>query len=664
MKKEVIMKKLAVVSLVLFFSCAEETVHIKIEEGCNPITTSDCFLPFPSSFFLKEDKTTVTGFRVNYTPSVLPVSKEGIEMDVNPLNEADGFSPVSQILVYFEEGVDPSTIPSMKEISKSLEPDSGIQVIEWETGERVPIFAEVDLNAVGPGGKINGRQGLIIRPQVRLKPKTRYIVLITDKVKSRTGGEIKPPIPFKALRDGKKTDNPQIESMRSKYEEIFSFLSSLGIERKRILLAWDFVTASDEFILSKLLKMREKALSLSEDIEYEWISEVDYPDANSSPHLYKQLKGKFKCPWFLEKKDDLDFLKTNEFGEPVTTGFRDVEFVVHIPLSIINPIPSTHPVMIFGHGLFGSAEGEMMTMYQRELIDKDLQMVQIGTNWIGASVEDSVTMASKILFNINLIKTMTDRMLQAHINFTILTKLVKFQLKNDTKIRNFINPEEIYYYGISNGGVQGGTFMGINPYVIKGVLNVPGAAWTQMMQRNIMWPFLNIMLTTNYSEDPLEILKLLSLIQFYFDFVDPISFAPYVVKNPLPDTPEKKVLIQEAIGDAQVPNFATEMLARTMGIPGLKPLVYPVFGIEEVEGPIDGSALTQWNPMNMKNIQIEDKILPECGPYPPEGNIALAHDNCAHEAIRRLPALRRQLKEFLKPDGKIVQTCDGVCDPE
>ncbi len=657
------MKRTAIMLCVLFFSCSEK-VHIEIEEGCNPITTSDCFLPFPSSFFLKEDKSTETGFRVNYSPSVLPVSKEGIEMDVIPLNEADGFSPASQILVYFEEGVDPSTIPSMKEISKSIEPESGIQLIEWKTGERVPLFVEIDVNAIGANGKIIGRQGLIIRPQVRLKPKTRYIVVIMDSVKSRTGEEIKPPKPFKALRDGERTDNSVIESIRDKYEEIFQFLSELGIERKRILLTLDFITASDEYILSKLLKMRDKALSLSENIDYEWVSDVYYPDANSSPHLSRQLKGKFKCPWFLEKRDGIDFLKTNELGEPVTTGFSEVEFVVHIPLSITNTVPSTHPVMVFGHGLFGSAEGEMMTMYQRELIDDDLQMVQIGTNWLGASVEYRETMAGKVLFNINLIKTLTDRMLQAHINFTILTKLIKFQLKDDPEIGNLINPDEIYYYGISNGGVQGGTFMGINPYIIKGVLNVPGAVWTQMIQRNLMWPFLKLLLETNYSEDPLEILKLLSLIQTYFDFVDPISFAPYVVKNPLPGTPPKMVLIQEAIGDAQVPNFATEMLARTMGIPGLKPLVYSVFGVEEVEGPIDGSALTQWNPMDMKNIQIEEKILPECGPYPPEGNTALINDNCAHEAIRRLPALRKQLKEFFKSNGKIVQTCDGVCDPE
>lgn len=657
------MKKWVLMVGILFLSCAEETIYIKIEEGCNPITTSDCLLPFPSSFFLIEDKNTPTGYRVNYKPSLFPVSKDGIEIDVQPLNQADGFSPVSQILLFFEDGVDPSTIPSLREMSKSVEGDSSVQIIEWKTGERVPLFAEIDVNAIGGGGKITGRQGLIIRPQIRLKPKTRYIVVITDKVKSRTGSDIRVPLPFKALRDGKKTNNDVIESLRSKYEEIFHFLSTLGIERERLLLTWDFITASDEFILSKLLKMREEALELTEMVEYEWGTSVDFPDASSTPHLFRQLKGSFKCPWFLEKKDDLDFLKTDEFGQPLTTGVNEVEFVVHIPLSITSPVPATRPVMIFGHGLFGSAEGEMMTLYQRELIDKDLGMVQIGTNWIGASVEDRETMAEKVLFNINLIKTLTDRMLQAHVNFTILTKLVKFQLKDDPEIGDLINPEEIYYYGISNGGVQGGTFMGINPYVIKGVLNVPGGVWTQMIQRNIIWPFLNLFLTTNYSDDPLEILKLLSLIQTYFDFVDPISFAPYVVKSPLPNTPQKMVLIQEAIGDAQVPNLATEMLARTMGIPALKPLVYPIFGIEEIETPLE-SALTQWNPMGIKNQQVGDMFIEECGEYPPEGNTSLINDNCSHEAIRRLPALRRQLKEFFKPDGKILQTCDGICDPE
>lgn len=644
--------------LLFFLSCAEGKLHIEVREGCNPISTTDCLLPFPSSFFLVEDSRTETGYKVNYQPSVLPVAEDGTEINVGYLNEADGFSPVSQILAYFEEGIDPSTLPPKNELSASVQPDSGVQILEWKSGERVPLFAEVDVNA-----KAGGRQGLIIRPQIRLKPATRYVVVITAGVKSKGGEELKPPEPFRALRDRVKTDNSALESMREKYEEIFSFLAEHGIERKSLVLAWDFITASDKFILSRLLKMRDRALELVPYVQYEWSEDLLYP-AGPTGHIYRQLKGKFLCPWFLKKGEEgLDFLNVDEFGEPVTAGFVEVPFIVHIPSSITAPSSVSRPVMIFGHGLFGSAEGEMMTMYQRELIDQDLQMVQIGTNWIGASTEDREIMAGKVLLNINLIKTLTDRMLQAHVNFTVLTKLVKFQLRGDPKIGNLINPEEIYYYGISNGGVQGGTFMAINPYVIRGVLNVPGAVWTQMIQRNIMWPFLNLVLGMNYP-DPLDVLKLLSLIQFYFDFVDPVSFAPYVVKNPLQGTPQKKIIVQEAIGDAQVPNFATEMLARTMEIPVLKPPVYPVFGLEEVEGPIDGSALTQWNPMGMKNIQIEEKILEECGPYPPEENTALVQDNCAHEAIRRLSALRKQLKEFFKPDGKIVQTCEGICDPE
>jgi len=38
--------------------------------------------------------------------------------------------------------------------------------------------------------------------------------------------------------------------------------------------------------------------------------------------------------------------------------------------------------------------------------------------------------------------------------------------------------------------------------------------------------------------------------------------------------------------------------------------------------------------------------------------------NLVHDSVRKLDAAIAQIDAFLRPDGKVVHTCSGVCDPE
>jgi hypothetical protein len=209
------------------------------------------------------------------------------------------------------------------------------------------------------------------------------------------------------------------------------------------------------------------------------------------------------------------------------------------------------------------------------------------------------------------------------------------------------DPGKIYYLGISNGGVQGGTFLALTPDIRRGVLNVPGAAWSLMLERSFVFKsFIDIVKAEFPS--PLDRQIVIALVQVVFDPTDPINFALHAVNDPL-GTPAKTILIQESYGDALVPNLATETLARTMGLPGLAPLVSPVYGITEAASPLSGSGFTIFNTNPT--------------PMPGDTNVPMNSDNIAHEGCRRLIGAVEQMKEFFKPDGRVVQTCDGACDP-
>jgi len=78
--------------------------------------------------------------------------------------------------------------------------------------------------------------------------------------------------------------------------------------------------------------------------------------------------------------------------------------------------------------------------------------------------------------------------------------------------------------------------------------------------------------------------------QATFDLVDPVIY-PEQIRDvpPFAGNDPKELLLLEAIGDAQVPNITSEMMARSYGMEMAGPAVYEVFGVPKTE-PIDSLA--------------------------------------------------------------------------
>jgi hypothetical protein len=314
--------------------------------------------------------------------------------------------------------------------------------------------------------------------------------------------------------------------------------------------------------------------------------------------------------------------------------------------------------MIFGHGLFGSAQSEMNSTYEKQVIDQ-LCMVQVGTDWIGLSSADVPQIVGKVVADFEHFDLVTDRLQQAHVNIQVLARLALRKLKNDPNLvvngMPIIDGSQIYYYGISDGGIQGGTFMALTPDVARGVLDVGGGEWSLMMTRSADFKSLKGVLDITYPDQRNQEV-IFAISQQYWDFTDPINFAPYSIKAPLPDEngaplAPRRILLQESHNDAQVPNLATRLVARTLGLSLLTPSVEPVWGIEQKAGPLD-SAYSQWDALPM----------PPPGPYnvpPTEGLGWMGYS--AHEAIRRMPQLIDQLSKFFQPNGQVVDTCGMPC---
>ncbi len=621
----------------------------KFPHGCHPLssdTKNGCLLPFPSSYYLVKDDKTDTGYRIAF-PDKLPISQnESGNIPVKPelFNYRDGFSPITPILVLFDKRVDPKTLISSKNIEKSLDKSSPIQLIEFQTHRRLPLFAEVDANASD-----KEKQVLIIRPMLRLKPNTRYAVVILKKVKAIDGSDLSAPDAYTRLAAQQPPQTAAEAAFAPLLEETLDETKKAGLDPKDILLTWDFRTASDTHIFKRMLYMREKLFKTTgEDGPQYKINKILNFTEKERKSLVRIIRGTMEVPSFLSRDDSEGVLLFDEKGMPKLRGIGKFAFQINIPRCLLKK-KGPVPILVYGHGLFGN-KSNSESGGNRRILNPHC-MVEVATDWIGLSSRD-IGIVGQDVQNFNRLVHLTDRLQQAHLNFIALARMALKRLPKEEQLKlngkNLIDGKEIYYLGISNGGIQGGTLMALSPDILRGTLNVGGAAWALLMSRSANFQPLAVIMKVYYP-NPVDRQLLIALLQSYFDYIDPITYAPYLLKKPETfKVPPKKILIQEGLGDAQVPNLATRLWARTLGLDGIAPMIEKVLGVTEKKAPFDGSGYAQYGPYYP--------------PIPPDKNIPPKR-NRTHTAVQLYKTAIMQSYDFLKKDGKITQHCSGICDP-
>jgi hypothetical protein len=112
---------------------------------------------------------------------------------------------------------------------------------------------------------------------------------------------------------------------------------------------------------------------------------------------------------------------------------------------------------------------------------------------------------------------------------------------------------------------------------------------------------------------------------------------------------DKDVLLQVAIGDAQVSTLGAQMMARAYGASTVYPQTREVYGVQEQQGGFSGSALVEWS--------YPDGATEPVGNVPPDGDLD------THECPRREEAAQDQLRDFVET-GVVNQYCfDGSGEP-
>ncbi|HEU0034995.1 MAG TPA: hypothetical protein VFQ53_30425 [Kofleriaceae bacterium] len=607
-----------------------------IPDDCNPLGGQGCMLPWPSMVYAKADPSTQTGFSLDIPREAMPQNVDGVTIEPEWLNRWDGFSVLAPMLAAFPTGVSAEGLPTHKDPQASLEPGSPIVLIDMNTGERTPLFAEIDQNVA----EVNKRN-LIIRPLARLHTSSRYVIAIRNTVKAADGSDLPVPPAFAALRDGKDFGHPKFAALKPRYTEIFAALEAAGIQKSELVLAWDFVTASDEFLRRDLTTMRDAALSAigtgGANLSF---TATTKPNTATS---FKRYVGTFTSPNFLTNGEaDDSVIARDASGLPAMSGMRDAQFAAIIPACVqTQPLP--RPTIIFGHGLFGSAAGYLDDGFVAQLAE-DHCLVIIAGDFIGLT-ERQFSLAPLAINDLNRGPQITEKLAQAVVDFIALESLTRGPMATSPEFKfngtPVIDPQKTFYVGGSLGGIMGNTFMAYDPNLTRGVLAVPGGNWSMLLERSTAWGLLLGAAQGAYPDPEVYQLNLAMVLGMGFEPVDPMTTAAHVIKDPLFGNPTKNILIWYTLGDCLVTNISTEMVAREMGIQVIGPSVKSPWGLTPVAGPLDNG------------VTVYDD---HPTPLPLDTNIPPIEDNGTHSGINRKPSALRQVQSFLL-GNTVVDEC-------
>lgn len=632
------MQKLVVLGLVLVAACGDDGNTSGIADECNPLGGEGCVMPWPSATYLKTDSSSTTGFRVDLPVTAMPTNEDGQAVEPDGFNRWDGFSPSGPMLVAFPTGVSVTGLPGFKNPDDSLAPTSPIALIDVDHGERTPFFAEIDQNTPD----VNKRD-LIIRPLARLKPGTRYVVAITKRVKAADGGELTSPPGFVALRDGKSFGHPRFAEIAKRWPALFEKIGAMGFPKEDLVLAWDFVTASDEFVRSDLTSMREKALPAIGTNG----ANLGFTIKSTEPNLattYKRYLGTYKSPDFLTAGEtDPSILRRGADGLPEMQGMRDAQFAAIIPNCVTTgQFPLPRPTIVFGHGLFGSAKEYLSDDFVGKLAEQDCFVIIAG-DFIGLTSRQ-LQLAPLAVNDMNRARQISEKLAQSIIDFISLENATRGPMANSPEFKfnnqQVIDPANTFYVGGSLGGIMGNTLMAYDPNFKKGVLAVPGGIWSMLLERSAAW-FALLGAAQGSYRDPAVYQLVVAALGWAMEPYDPISTAAHVIKDPLFGQPAKDILIWYTIGDCLVTNIATEIIAREMGIKILAPSVKEPWHLPATPGPLTSG-------VNIYNAHPT--------PLPPDTNQPPTEDNGTHSGINKKPPALRQIKDFLF-QNQIVPEC-------
>ncbi|WP_019142822.1 Ig-like domain-containing protein [Noviherbaspirillum massiliense] len=580
--------------------------------------------PFPTDRFTVRDWSQNTYRRVNL-PKPNCAARPSDCADIEVLNTLDGFSTQPRITVPFTGDIDVGSVNSDTvylvnlgdtQTFEGIGQKVGINQILWDPATRTLVFE--------PDALLNqhSRYVLIITDGVRDasgKP------IKSDGFGEEFGvGQDRDTSEYRReLRDAMRTR--QGSKYRPVAASLFSTQSITADLYKIMRQIKQSRPAPANFIVGNNGTVRAVFPAAGTNIQFNrqtgsapsfTSSFLPTPALNVIPGAVGQIAyGKFSSPDYQTPEKYIPATATLN-GQPRPQGSSELVFQLFLPAG---PKPATGwPVAIFGHGFTDSMYGAPWTVASvfaaRGIATLSINVVGHGGGPLGSltvlrsgtapvvinaggrgydqdgngsidSTEGVNAMPPRSVLNNR------DGLRQTVVDLMQLVREVEVGMDVDGDGSADLDAQRIYYAGQSFGGIYGTMLLGVEPNIQAGVPNVGGGSITEVARLGGFRPLTGISLASrvpslinvadssgiafneniplrnqppviNNVPGAMEIAKVLDRSEWAQQSANPVAYAAFIRKQPLPGNAAKPVLFQFGKGDQTVPNPTTTAILR------------------------------------------------------------------------------------------------------
>ena len=594
--------------------------------------------PFPSSELVGADG------QLDLSVAALPAALDGTPFPVERVAWRRGFSRVQTAVVPLPVAIDPASLPT----AEAVRADGSVQLWDLSLGQAIPCMADLDLGwPLSPSALPEDlRPTLLIRPLRPLPVGAEIGVLITDQVRVAEGepgasGPLPRPQWFEAALAGEAVEGaprsgPLVPALVDRLLELNPALTEDSVR-----MAFSFPVGDGAAPLRGALE----SVGVPEAWAWDRFADVDLGDPLPE-RQWRRAEGRFSTVDLL--LDDR-WLDLDADGRPRPTGQVEAYLMVLVTEGARRRPAGTAPVWMFGHGIFSQPSdylGQPDDPSAVVALADAAGAVVVGTRMRGLTFTD-LPVAVGVGSDFGRLPELTDKLVQGIANQAALVRLVREGgLLEDPIFQNdagevIVNRDQLFYYGISLGSIEGAAMLAQGVEVDAAVLHVGGASWSTMLERSSNWPQFELLVTSGVPSAS-DRQRLYAASQLFWDPADPAIEAEALAG--------RSVLFQEAVGDDQVPNLTTELLMRGAGLPLLGPAVLAPPDLPAAALPAVGAGWVQLDP----GLGL-----------PPPGNRPAPRTG-AHGVPRHFPGQAAQVLRFLDPEdpGVILHFCgEAPCSP-
>lgn len=510
----------------------------------------------------------------------------GVQALKTTLNALDGFSTIAPFSTTFSAAIDPASLtPATVRMFEVTLTGIGGAV----TGVTRELAFGAEFAAVASAVDPTGRT-LALVPLRPLKPRTSYLVALTDGIRSADGRSAMAADHYLTAKTvpHELTGTPAaaLEPVRRLVQAQEAALAAFGMDPAPVVLSWTLTTQSTEEVLVRVRELAQGAATIapgpaattgalvpgSPDLALVYVGTLTLPyylgvpsaEAPTAPLTRFWLPA---SPTFGEHLTGL-----NAAVGPAKTGDQTVPLVLTVPKTP-KPPQGKWPVVIFQHGITSNrsvvlAVADSLAAAGLAAVSIDLPLhglppghplrlpgvaertfdLDLADNVTGAPGPDGTPDASGTHFiNLASLLTSRDNVRQGVADLFALTQALE-ELDYDGGGAD-LDPSEVYFLGHSLGGMVGTPFLALEPGVRSAVLAMPGGGIAKLLDGSASFgPRLEAGLAANgLVKGTADYESFFAVAQAALDSADPLNYAPGAVAG-------RGLLLYEVLGDRVVPN--------------------------------------------------------------------------------------------------------------